>query len=60
VHLVCPICGVLAAWGTAWAITPHLPAFATAGCVAVVVYQLVLAAELALAMTTAEGPGGRS
>lgn len=51
VHLLSPICGVLAGWGVAWAIGAHLLAFAAAGCAAVLVYQFVLAGELALAMT---------
>lgn len=50
VHLLSPICGVLAGWGVAWAIGSHLLAFAAAGCAAVIVYQFVLAVELAAAM----------
>lgn len=51
VHLLSPVCGVLAGWGVGWAIASHALAFAVAGCAAVVVYQFVLAGELALAMT---------
>lgn len=51
VHALSPICGVLAAWGVGWAIGSHDLAFAAAGCVGIVVYQIVLAGELAVAMT---------
>ena len=58
VHLASPIVAALAGWGIAYGVHPRLAAFAAAGFGAVVVYQFVLAGELAAAMTATPGRAG--
>jgi hypothetical protein len=58
VHLASPIAGALAGWGIAYAVHPRLAAFAAAGFGAVLVYELVLAGELAAAMTVPPDSAG--
>jgi len=58
VHLASPIVAALAGWGIAYGVHPRLAAFAAAGFGAVVVYQFVLAGELAAAMAVPPGRAG--